>query len=89
VRMGARYLRDQLRRYDGSRDLALAAYNAGPGRADRWRRELGYGRDVDAFREAIPFNETRHYVQVVLRNAVIYRRLYGDERSPGLVAAGS
>lgn len=85
LQMGAIYLRDQLRRYDGARDLALAAYNAGPGRADRWRRELGYGRDVDAFREKIPYAETRHYVQVVLRNAAVYRRLYGERRSPGLV----
>ncbi len=77
LRMGARYLRDQLRRYDGAHDLALAAYNAGPSRADRWRRELGYGRDVDRFRERIPFAETREYVQVVLRNADVYRRLYG------------
>jgi soluble lytic murein transglycosylase len=85
LRMGARYLRDQLRRYDGAHDLALAAYNAGPGRADRWRRELGYGGDVDRFRERIPFAETRHYVQVVLRNESVYRRLYGRDRSPGLV----
>ncbi|HEX2189928.1 MAG TPA: lytic transglycosylase domain-containing protein, partial [Longimicrobiaceae bacterium] len=84
LRMGARYLRDQLRRYDGADDLALAAYNAGPSRADRWRRELGHGGDVDRFRERIPFAETRHYVQVVLRNAAVYRRLYGN-RSPGLV----
>ena len=84
LRMGAGYLRDQLRRYDGKRDLALAAYNAGPGRADRWRRELGYGGDPDRFREAIPFAETRHYVKVVLRNAVVYRRLYADGWSPGL-----
>lgn len=84
LRMGARYLRDQLRRYGGKRDLALAAYNAGPSRADRWRRELGYGGDPDRFRERIPFAETRHYVQVVIRNAVVYRRLYGGERSPGL-----
>lgn len=83
--MGARYLRDQLRRYDGAEDLALAAYNAGPSRADRWRRELGYGGDVDRFRERIPFDETRGYVQVVLRNAAVYRRLYGAERSAGLV----
>jgi len=89
LRMGARYLRDQLRRFDGKRDLALAAYNAGPSRADRWRRELGYGADPDRFRERIPFAETRHYVQVVLRNAVVYRRLYGGERSPGLSAGGS
>jgi soluble lytic murein transglycosylase len=85
LRMGARYLRDQVRRYHGARDLALAAYNAGPGRADRWKRELGYGRDVDAFREKIPFAETREYVKVVIRNAEVYRRLYGARRSPGLV----
>jgi soluble lytic murein transglycosylase len=89
LRMGARYLRDQLRRYGGKRDLALAAYNAGPSRADKWRRELGYGGDPDRFRERIPFTETREYVQVVIRNAVIYRRLYGSERSPGLAAGGS
>jgi soluble lytic murein transglycosylase len=88
LRMGSRYLRDQLRRYGGKRDLALAAYNAGPSRADRWRRELGYGGDPDVFRERIPFDETRKYVKVVLRNAAIYRRLYGGERSPGL-AGGS
>jgi soluble lytic murein transglycosylase len=85
LRMSAAYLRDQLRRYRGKRDLALAAYNAGPANADRWRTELGYGRDVDAFRDAIPFRETREYVKVVLRNAEVYRRLYGG-RSPGLVS---
>jgi soluble lytic murein transglycosylase len=88
LRMGARYLRDQLRRYHGARDLALAAYNAGPGRADRWKNELGYGRDVDAFREQIPFAETREYVMVVIRNAEVYRRLYGPRRSPGLAEGG-
>jgi soluble lytic murein transglycosylase len=85
LRMGARYLRDQMKRYSGRRDLALAAYNAGPGRADRWRRELSAGRDADAFREAIPFDETREYVKVVIRNAEVYRRLYGAAGGRGLV----
>ncbi|MBD0321579.1 MAG: transglycosylase SLT domain-containing protein, partial [Gemmatimonadetes bacterium] len=85
ARMSASYLRDQLRHYKGKRDLALAAYNAGPRNADQWKRDLGYGRDVDAFRDRIPFPETREYVKVVLRNAEVYRRLYGGERSPGLV----
>jgi len=85
LRMGARFLRDQLRRYHGARDLALAAYNAGPGRADRWKRELGHGGDPDAFRDRIPFAETREYVKVVIRNAEVYRRLYGPGRAPGLV----
>ncbi|HVG44723.1 MAG TPA: lytic transglycosylase domain-containing protein [Longimicrobium sp.] len=89
LRMGSRFLRDQLRRYRGKRDLALAAYNAGPGRADRWKRELGYGGgDPDAFRDRIPFAETREYVKAVIRNAEVYRRLYGPGRSPGLVGGG-
>lgn len=85
LRLGARYLRDQLRAYDGARDLALAAYNAGPSRATRWRRELNHGRDTDAFREAIPFTETRNYVKIVLRNAALYARLYAEDRPVGLV----
>jgi soluble lytic murein transglycosylase len=76
LRMGALFLRDLMVRYGGAADLALAGYNAGPGRADRWRRELGHDRDVDRFRDAIPFHETRHYVQIVLRNALVYDRLY-------------
>lgn len=85
LRMSAKYLGDLLRRYDGARDLALAGYNAGPGRADRWRRTLGYGGDPDVFRDRIPFDETRHYVRVVIRNAAVYERLYGDPPVPGLV----
>jgi soluble lytic murein transglycosylase len=88
LRMGARYLADQMDRYHGARDLALIAYNAGPSRADRWRSELNYGGDLDTFRDRIPFEETRGYVKVVLRNAAVYRRLYGDPRSPGLAQAG-
>ncbi len=88
LRMGARYFGDLLRRYDGHKDLALAGYNAGPARADRWRRELNHGRDTDAFRDAIPFDETRGYVRVVLRNHAIYERLYGSARPGELVRIG-
>ncbi len=79
LRMGTKYMADLLRRYNGAADLALAGYNAGPGRADRWRSQFNYGRDTDAFRAAIPFDETRNYVMIVLRNATIYERLYGAE----------
>ncbi|HET7322448.1 MAG TPA: transglycosylase SLT domain-containing protein [Longimicrobiaceae bacterium] len=76
LRMGAQYIGDLLHRYDGAEDLALCAYNAGPSRADRWRRTLGHS-DVDHFRANIPFDETRQYVQLVLRNTAIYQELYG------------
>jgi soluble lytic murein transglycosylase len=79
LRMGSRYLADLLRRYNGAADLALAGYNAGPSRADRWRRELNHGRDTDAFRSAVPFDETRNYITIVLRNAAIYDQLYGRD----------
>ena len=78
VRMGARYLADLVKQYDGAEDLALAGYNAGPSRATRWRRELGHATDPDGFRDRIPYSETRHYVKVVLRNAAVYRKVYGD-----------
>jgi len=76
LRMGTFYLASLIRRYDGHEDLALAGYNAGPARADRWRGQLGHGRDQDMFRERIPFDETNHYVKVVLRNRAVYSFLY-------------
>ena len=60
--------------------LAAAAYNAGPGRARRWRDE----RPLDGaiYAETIPFNETRDYVKKVLANAWYYRhRLTGQAPS--------
>jgi soluble lytic murein transglycosylase len=87
LRMSARYIGDLLDRYRGAVDLALAGYNAGPSRADRWRRTLGYGGDPDEFRDRIPFDETREYVRIVIRNAAIYERLYRDTPARGRVPA--
>jgi soluble lytic murein transglycosylase len=62
-------------RLDGKIELALAAYNAGPTRALAWRNWAEF-REPAEFIETIPFTETREYVQTVLRNADVYRRLY-------------
>ncbi len=60
----------------GSPVLAIAAYNAGPGRARRWRDERPLEGAI--YIETIPFNETRDYVKKVLTNAWYYRhRLTG------------
>ncbi|MCA1620022.1 MAG: transglycosylase SLT domain-containing protein [Acidobacteria bacterium] len=76
IRLGTSYMREQLTRY-GRLEYLAAAYNAGPGRAVRWRASLPL--QMDEWAEAIPFRETRGYVQGVVRNMLQYRRLYDDE----------
>ena len=61
----------------GRIEYAAAAYNAGPGRAQRWLAERG-GLDIEEWIETIPFTETRGYVQGVLRYAANYRRFYKE-----------
>jgi soluble lytic murein transglycosylase len=60
---------------------ALAAYNAGKSRVDRWS-SWGPFREQSEFIETIPFIETRNYVQIVLRNADVYRRIYESAPAP-------
>jgi peptidoglycan lytic transglycosylase len=61
----------------GSVEAAVAAYNAGENRAAAWIATQHY-EDPAEFVESIPFSQTRHYVEVVLSGAAIYRRLYGN-----------
>ncbi len=51
----------------------VAAYNAGPGSVQRWNSSLDDRGDPLLFIESIPFKETRHYVEVVLRNYWMYQ----------------
>ncbi len=62
LRFGAFYLRAQLDRF-GVPQVALAAYNGGPGNAARWWAQAG--GDPDRFVEAIDFPETYGYVRAV------------------------
>ena len=57
-------------------EYALAAYNAGSDRVQDWLAEGKY-RDPQEFVESIPFTETREYVQAIMRNANVYKQLYG------------
>jgi soluble lytic murein transglycosylase len=75
LKIGATIFRSMLDSNHGSLEETLAAYNAGPNRAAEWRGWNTY-REPAEFVEAIPFSETREYVQAVLRNADVYRRLY-------------
>jgi soluble lytic murein transglycosylase len=75
VKLGAFILRGMLDQHENRLEETLAAYNAGPARAAEWRTWANY-REPAEFVESIPFTETRDYVQAVLRNAEMYRRLY-------------
>jgi soluble lytic murein transglycosylase len=76
IKLGTAYLRTQLDNY-GRVEYAAAAYNAGPGRVVRWKVELP--SEIDEWAEAVPFKETRQYIQGIIRNTLQYQRLY-DER---------
>jgi len=72
IRYGTFLLAEFLERYEGDEAAALAAYNAGPGNADRWG---GAGLTVSD----IDFPETRAYVEEVLEKRKEYREEYGQE----------
>jgi Transglycosylase SLT domain len=81
IRLGTLYFADLLRQF-GSTESALAAYNAGEDRLAFWTAGQNYP-EVAAFVDSIPFTETREYLQIVMRNAEIYRKLYGAKNEPG------
>ena len=79
VAFGSYYIDEQLELFDQNAIAALAAYNAGPGRAYDWNALSG--GDPDLFMTTITIDSTRHYVQFIYRNYNIYRELYGlDEQ---------
>lgn len=70
VLLGTSYMRIILNDLDNHPVLASAGYNAGPGRARRWRDERPLEGAI--YTETIPFDETRDYVKKVMANTVIY-----------------
>ena len=74
IRLGTRYLKQTLDRFNGVPEYALAAYNAGESRVVDWQSAGPYS-GMDEFVESIPFTQTREYVQAILRNIEIYREI--------------
>jgi soluble lytic murein transglycosylase len=75
IQLGTAYLREQLDKY-GHIEYVAAAYNAGPNRVVQWRASLPL--ELDEWAEAVPFRETRLYIQGVVRNTLQYKRLYDE-----------
>ena len=87
ITLGSYYIAQLINRYDGSYPLAIAAYNAGPGRVNEWLKVFGDPRkgevDLIDWIEIIPIYETRNYVQRVMEGVYIYRlRLKHIQKQP-------
>jgi soluble lytic murein transglycosylase len=75
IMIGSAYFKRLLDSWNGSVPLAVAAYNAGSGNVRKWVKQYGDPRgEVDMLKwiEAIPYSETRAYVQRVIENSVVY-----------------
>ena len=85
IELGMLYIAE-LFRSTGAPEYAAAAYNAGDERLAQWKAERTY-EEIPEFVESIPITETREYVQIVIRNAAMYRLLYGESAKNTISAA--
>lgn len=78
LHFGARYLEDQLARFDGFWPAVLAAYNGGPHNVALWWEFPEREMDAELWIDRIPYKETRNYVKRVIAQYAAYRRLHPD-----------
>ena len=75
IKMGTWYLHYLIERFGGRVDVALAAYNAGPGKVAEWLENDEYSHDGVELNK-IPYPETERYVQNVLKYYEKYEEMY-------------
>lgn len=78
IRFGCWYLDYCLDKFDGQRNEALAAYNAGPNKVNEWLRDSRYSKDKKTV-YLIPFEETKKYVDNINTNYDIYKKYYSKD----------
>ncbi len=81
IEIGVKYFKKLMKRFDNNMIYSLAAYNAGEHRVDRWKKKIFSFSDQRYNIENIPYNETRKYVKLILRNVFFYEVLYGDVKT--------
>lgn len=79
IRIGTKYLKNLLNRYDGNLVYSLAAYNAGESRVDKWQNKYLTDTSILHNIENIPFLETKKYVKLIFRNIFFYKLLENNK----------
>lgn len=74
IQIGSYYISKLVKMYDGDVDLALAAYNGGPGNVNKWLKNPEYTNEYGELIH-IPFPETENYVKKVKETKEVYREL--------------
>ncbi|MBA4012309.1 MAG: lytic transglycosylase [Phenylobacterium sp.] len=91
MQLGQAFLGRQINNFSGSYPMAIAAYNAGPGRPPQWVQFCGDPRggatDPVDFVECIPFSETRNYVMRVMEGMQVYRARLAGGSAPITLSA--
>ncbi len=78
IKFGSYYISSLLNEFGKKKYLAIASYNAGPGAVRYWKNNILNNENKLLFIESIPFNQTRNYVKMVLRNYYVYNALYSS-----------
>ena len=78
LRIGIQFFESLVKHFKGNIDLALAAYNAGPGAVERWKARYPSAPQL-LFLDLIPYSETRNYVALIERNYYWYSKIYGAD----------
>src|SRR5574341_211152 len=82
IRYGTTYLGSLIRGFDGDIELAVMAYNGGPGSVLGWLEDPRFDNRDDRYRW-IGFGETREYLMRVMLNYAIYQKLEQLENQSG------
>ncbi len=85
IKLGSYYINSLLKKFDNSKIMAIASYNAGPNAVKRWVKEFYDPREeqdinkVIDWIELITYSETRNYVQRIMENLVVYEYLLANK----------
>lgn len=82
IRIGCWYLDKLNVEFNSNLRTVLAAYNGGSGNVNKWLNDNRYSQDGESLSN-IPFKETDEYVEKVLKNYKIYKKVYKNTFKAG------